>query len=164
MITGNSNKKKWSNKPREEEDENNSSTSSKTPNKTNGSSFEQGSKDNTCYCCGKIGHLSPECPDKNKIKKEDWHIKKATQYYMEANKADAHQDKQEEGAKKSYKSANSKNSSQLGWIGLIVEQSLYNNHRDAKDRLKNCVTLDNGSTLSLFSNPELVQNIKISSI
>jgi hypothetical protein len=46
---------------------------------------------------------------------------------------------------------------------LIVEQSLYNNNRDAKHRLKNCISLDNGSTLSLFSNPDLVQNIRTSS-
>jgi hypothetical protein len=36
--------------------------------------------------------MSPECPDKNTIKKEDWHIKKATQYYMEADKTKDHQD------------------------------------------------------------------------
>jgi hypothetical protein len=65
---GNSNKKKWSNKPKKDEDEN---SSNKTPNKTNATSFAQGGKDKTCYCCGKIGHLSPECPDKNTIKKED---------------------------------------------------------------------------------------------
>jgi hypothetical protein len=46
---------------------------------------------------------------------------------------------------------------------LIVEQSLYNNVRDAKHKLKNCITLDNGSTLSLFSNPDLVQDIQTSS-
>jgi hypothetical protein len=46
---------------------------------------------------------------------------------------------------------------------LIVEQSLHNNDRDAKHRLKNCNTLDDGSTLSLFSNPDLVQNIRTSS-
>jgi hypothetical protein len=46
---------------------------------------------------------------------------------------------------------------------LIVEQSLYNDDQDAKHRLKNCITLDNGSTLSLFSNPDLVQNIRTSS-
>ncbi len=40
--------------------------------------------------------MSPECPSKNSIKKEDWAIKKATQYYMEANKADVHQDDQSE--------------------------------------------------------------------
>jgi hypothetical protein len=46
---------------------------------------------------------------------------------------------------------------------LIVEQILYNNDRDAKHRLKNCITLDNASTLCLFSNPDLVQNIRTSS-
>jgi hypothetical protein len=49
--------------------------------------------------------------------------------------------------------------SRVGWSGLMLEQqSLYNN--EAQDRLKNCITLDNGSTLSLFSNPELVQDIQ----
>jgi hypothetical protein len=107
--------------------------------------------------------LSPGCPDKNTIKKEDWHIKKSTQYYQDANKADDHQVEQEEGDNESYKSTTSKTSSQIGWSGLIVEQSLYNNDRDAEDRLKNCITLNNGSTLSLFSNPALVQDIQTSS-
>jgi hypothetical protein len=97
------------------------------------------------------------------IKKEDWHIKKAMQYYMEANKADNHQDEQEEGDNESYKSAMSKASSRIGWNSLIVEQRLYNDDRDAKDRLKDCITLDNGSTLSLFSNLVLVQDIRTSS-
>jgi hypothetical protein len=32
-----------------------------------------------------------------------------------------------------------------------------------KNRLKNCITLDNGLTLSLFSNPNIVQDIQTSS-
>jgi hypothetical protein len=112
----------------------------------------------------KMGHLSPECPDRNKIKKDKWHIKKATQYYQDANKPNDHQDEQqEEGDNESFGSTTSKASSQIGWSGLIVEQSLYNDDRDAKDRLKNCIILDNESTLSLFSNPDLVQDIRTSS-
>ena len=79
---GNQKQKKWSNKDNKDED---GATSPKTSNETNATSFAQGGKDKTCYCCGKNGHLSPECPDKNTIKKEDWHIKKATQYYMEVS-------------------------------------------------------------------------------
>jgi hypothetical protein len=158
---GNSNKKKWSNKPKKDEDEN---SSNKTTNETNATSFMQGGKDKTCYCCGKIEHLSPECPHKNTIKKENWHINKAMQYYQEANQVNDHQEEQqEEGDNKSYKSTTSKASSQIGWSGLIVEQSLYNDDRDANHRLKNRITLDNGSTLSLFSNPDLVQDIQTSS-
>jgi hypothetical protein len=114
----------------------------------------------------KIGYLSPECPDKNKIKKdEEWHITKATQYYQDVNtKANDHQDEQrEEGDNESFKSTTSKASSRIGWSGLILEQSLYNDDQDAKDRLKNCISLDNGSTLSLFSKPDLVQDIQTSS-
>jgi hypothetical protein len=69
--------------------------------------------------------MSPECPDKNSIKKEDSYIKKATQYYMEADKADLHQDHQSDGDNEI---TISKASSQIGWSGLLIEQkeSLYN--------------------------------------
>jgi hypothetical protein len=160
---GNANKKKWSNKPKNDEGE---KSSDKTTSKTNATSFAQGGKDKTCCCCGEIGYLSPECPDKNKIKKdEEWHITKATQYYQDVNtKANDHQDEQrEEGDNESFKSTTSKASSRIGWSGLILEQSLYNDDQDAKDRLKNCISLDNGSTLSLFSKPDLVQDIQTSS-
>jgi hypothetical protein len=65
---GNSTKKKWNNITKKNEDEN---ASGKTTNETNATSFAQGGKDKTCYCCGKAGHLSPECQDKNTIKKEN---------------------------------------------------------------------------------------------
>ena len=106
--------------------------------------------------------MSPECPNKNSIKKEDWAIKKATQYYMEANKADVRQDEQSEGDNESTSGSIPK---KVGWSGLLIKQkeSLFSNERDAKDRLKNCITLGNGSTLSLFSNPQLVQDIRTSS-
>jgi hypothetical protein len=118
---GNSNKKKWSNKPKKDEDEN---TSNKTTIETTEMSFAQGGKEKICYCCGKKGHTSPECPDKNSIKKEDWHmIKKATQYYMEADKVDVHHDDPSDGDNES---TTSKASSQIGWSGLLIEQSLYN--------------------------------------
>jgi hypothetical protein len=121
---GNSNKKKWSNKTRKDKDEN---TSSKTTSETTESSFTQGGKDKICYCCGKKGHMSPECPDKNSIKREDWHIKKSTQYYyMEAYKADVHQDDQSDGDNGS--TASKASSSQIGWrSGLLIQQkeSLY---------------------------------------
>jgi hypothetical protein len=58
---GNLSKKKWNNRPKKDKDEN---SSGKTTNKTNATSFAQGGKDKTCYCCGKAGHLSPECPTK----------------------------------------------------------------------------------------------------
>ena len=53
----------------------------------------------------------------------------------------------------------------VGWNGLLIglnkrkQHSLYNTH-DLEVRLKKCITLNNGSTLSLFSNPDLLQDIQ----
>jgi hypothetical protein len=56
-------------------------------------------------------------------------------------------------------STKSNRSTRAGWSRLLIEkQSLYNN--EVQSRLKNCITLDNGLTLSLFSNPDLVENIR----
>lgn len=35
-------------------------------------SFAQTKKDYICYCCGKTGHCSPDCPKKNTRKPGDW--------------------------------------------------------------------------------------------
>ena len=32
-----------------------------------------------CYCCGNEDHLANECPVKDKIPKEDWHVNKQAQ-------------------------------------------------------------------------------------
>ena len=72
------NKKKWSNNKEET-----IPPKTKREPATTETSFTQGGKDKSCYCCGQKGHMSPECPNKDSIKKEDWAIKKATQYYMD---------------------------------------------------------------------------------
>jgi hypothetical protein len=53
---------------------------------TSETSFAQGGKPQTCCCSRKKGHISPECPDKNAIKKEDWHIRKAKLHVIAENK------------------------------------------------------------------------------
>jgi hypothetical protein len=58
-------KKNWKDSKKEDDDGTSSTiTSSKT-------SFAQNNKAQTCYCCGKKGHISPECPNKNSIEKKD---------------------------------------------------------------------------------------------
>jgi hypothetical protein len=64
-------------------------------------------------------------------------------------------------------SVQSSRPSTVNWNGLLIgidetqeeAQCLHNVH-DLEARLKNCITFDNGSTLSLFSNPDLVMNIR----
>jgi hypothetical protein len=156
---GTSNKKtNWSNKPKE--DENNTPKSQNETNET--SVAQQNNKDKTCYCCGKKGHISPECKEKNTRKKEDWAFRKAEQH-MQAQADTARTDDE---STLEIESVQSVRSLRVGWNGLLIglntqdikKQSLYNAH-DLELRLKNCITLDNGSTLSLFSNPDLVQDI-----
>jgi hypothetical protein len=145
-------KKGWSRNYKKDDDEH--------PTKEHSSSetsFAQSNKDKTCYCCGKKGHLSPDCSEKNKIPKEDWAIRKA-ELHMQAE--GDHEEQDDESSIADNESAKSTRSSRVGWSGLLIEkQSLYND--EAQSRLKNCITLDNGSTLSLFSNPDLVENIRI---
>ena len=45
-------------------------------------SFAQGNNKLVCYCCGKLGHKSPECKDKDKIPRDKWFQNKAQQHYI----------------------------------------------------------------------------------
>jgi hypothetical protein len=103
-------------------------------------SFAQSGKGQSCYCCGKKGHISPECPKKNSIKKEDWAIRKA-ELHMQAERQD---EQEEEDSTKDNASVTSVRSSKAGWSGLLIErESLYNEDREMGTRLKNWITLDN---------------------
>jgi hypothetical protein len=113
-----------------------------------------------CYCCGKKGHISPECKENNTRKKEDWAFCQAEQHTQTQNQTT----KKDDEFIAENKSVQSNRPLSVNWNGLLIgldetnKQSLHTVH-DLEARLKNCITLDNGSTLSLFSNPHLVTNI-----
>jgi hypothetical protein len=54
----------------------------------NATSFAQHDQVMTCYCCGKKGHLSPECDTRNSLPREQWHVDKAMQHQQEGDDAD----------------------------------------------------------------------------
>ncbi len=56
----------------------------------------------------------------------------------------------------------SKQTHRVGWSGLLIqkETSLYADNQGMGSRQRNWITLDNGSTISLFSNPRLVEDIQ----
>ena len=50
-----------------------------TGHANNKTSFAQSGKKKYCYCCGKEGHLSPDCPKKDKIPRNKWAVHRAEQ-------------------------------------------------------------------------------------
>jgi FMN phosphatase YigB (HAD superfamily) len=79
--------------------------------------------------------------------------------YVQADDKEDHQDDYSTG---DAVSTITRGSSKIGWSALKIEwkESLYTDNQDAMSRMKNCILLNSGSTLSLFSNPELVENIR----
>jgi hypothetical protein len=49
----------------------------KNPNDSEEMNFAQINKDEMCYCCGKKGHISPKCKEKNTRNQEDWAFRRA---------------------------------------------------------------------------------------
>ena len=115
------------------------------------SSFAQAKKDMTCYCCGKKGHIVPDCPEKDTRKREDWAVKKGAVHTQDKTEKSDESEKTKEV-----------NEKKVGWSAFQI--SLMNEEDEDKKtnnrRLKNSIILDNGSTLSIFANSDMVNNIR----
>ena len=46
-----------------------------------------GDKMYVCHCCGKKGHIAPNCPKKDEIQRKDWHVNKAMVALQEQSEA-----------------------------------------------------------------------------
>ena len=57
----------------------------------NETSLAQSGKKKFCYCCGKEGHLSPDCPKKDDIPRNEWAIRKA-ELHMQAEQGKQDED------------------------------------------------------------------------
>ena len=91
--------------------------------------------------------MSPKHPEKDKIPREDWAIRKAA-LHMQAKKTN--DDEEASQSDKSPKKA--------GWSGMQV--CLMDKKKDMSSKMKDDIILDNGSTLSIFANSELVEGIR----
>jgi hypothetical protein len=98
------------------------------------------------------GHLSPDCSKKNTIKKKDWYIRKAEQQMQVQQENEDEAEENEANAD----DASSTSPPRVNWSGLLIAESVdetshyYAGNKEMGSRLKNWITLDNGSTLSLF--------------
>ena len=114
-----------------------------------------------CYCCGKQGHTAPQCPMKNKIPKSEWAIRKAELHMQSVSEDDQDDSSIESGtatSKSSKTSRTSKSEKKQEWSGMQL--TLHTSGTNMMDSMQNCITLDTGSTMSIFGNHELVENIQ----
>jgi hypothetical protein len=107
-----------------------------------------------CYCCGKAGHKSPSCRDKDKPKTE-WAINKAQQSHAQAHSEGSVAPPGSVPAGSAAPSSSS--SSTVGWAGAHIE---VNFQQFNPNEMREWILLDNQSSVTVFCNPNLVQNIR----
>ena len=124
-------------------------------------------KDYVCFCCGKKGHGSYDCPEKGTKKFADWAVKKGLQYLQsEDEKGDKEKEEKSDSSptptKSSLKSPSA--TKRVGWsalqMNLLHEKPKPSDENNNFNQLKDKIILDNGSTMSIFGNPDLVTNIR----
>jgi hypothetical protein len=103
-----------------------------------------------CYCCGKVGHKSPNCHHAEDIKRQDWAINKLQSH--------AHQNSdmsENSSITPSSVTANSKPKPepQVWWAGVHCSFAQAASLRDL-------ILLDSDSTDTVFCNPNYVTNIQ----
>ncbi|MGC8551171.1 MAG: C2HC-type zinc finger protein, partial [Acidobacteriaceae bacterium] len=83
------------------------------------------SKDLVCFICGKPGHRSPQCPEKDSIPRNQWAIKKAMAGMQSKGKEDANNEMSQISRDESIKTSTCNRSvhhkkTEKGWSGLTV--------------------------------------------
>ena len=106
-----------------------------------------------CYCCGKQGHKSPDCYQKNKITREEWAINK-TQMANIVQEKDNEEEKEVETKKEKH----------IGWAGAHYMNvhcmfTQDNKEEDFEQNLRKLVLLDTDSNATIFCEREYVTNV-----
>ena len=120
--------------------------------------------ENACYCCGKKGHSSNKCFQKDKIPKEQWYVNRLQR--QETTKIQQHIQISDTASVTTATTAPppppepvqpTTTASLQEWSGAHI---LCNNNNNRFNNMKDYFLLDNGSSTSIFANPRMVQNIR----
>jgi hypothetical protein len=120
-------------------------------------SFAQKSKqDMVCYCCGKKGHGSNKCYNKDKIPWDQWHVKNAMLNVNDSSGASEEQKKNENkssGGKKAWRGFQNQSSQQYCHASNDLESF--------SENLGDVFILDTGSTIgATIMSPKMMSYIK----
>jgi hypothetical protein len=109
-----------------------------------------------CYCCGKPGHRSPTCRFKNKPK-EEWAINKAQQSFLQSQ-GSTPTISAPSVAPTDQTTTNDSTRTTSGWAGAHINYGFAQTNR-----MHDWILLDNQSSVTVFSNRDLVENIRTTS-
>ena len=111
-----------------------------------------------CYCCRKAGHKSPLCRDKNKPK-EQWAINKARQSHAQAAGSDRSTVASVDVPNQATQATSprpSSGGSQTGWAGTHIDLQFH----QFTDEMRDWILLDNQSSVTIFCNKDMVNNVR----
>jgi hypothetical protein len=121
-------------------------TSSTKPAYTKKTPLSFAQMEGRCYCCGRPGHKSPDCRNKDKTQRDEWAIHKAQQHAQSSSNA----------ASSSSSTVSSKSKigePAIGWAGSHCSFA------QTVD-MKELILLDSDSTDTVFCDLKYVSNIR----
>jgi hypothetical protein len=102
-----------------------------------------------CYCCGKKGHKSPKCPEKDRPKRE-WVINKTQEAAFIQTAVQARGDQ----SVVSSPPALNQDAPPFGWMACNILLNQF------ESSMKDWVLIDTASTVNVFCNKNLIVNIR----
>lgn len=148
--------------PKKKNGQDNKSNENKTSNDSSGdkvTSFAQLAKGKQfCYCCGSPDHKADKCPEKDTRAKGNWFKTRMESHYNEARTTTP-----SSGSGDTVTSDPVNRDRPVGWSGLQIGVS-FGQSSGMQHGSKGTIILDNGSTMSIFCDKDLVENVKTAEV